>query len=97
MCDTDIKQSIDPNYPLTLEELKEYLRISEDTLKAYLSEGLGREGFKVGKSWRFMPLDVIVWLKDRHKRNYKASQNILSKNELKLIALKAKKAQQSNN
>lgn len=92
MCDTKV---IDPNYPLTRQELEEYLRISSDTLSDYLKEGLNRVGFKIGKGWRFLPFEVIQWLKDRHKRNYKTTKNSLSQNELKLIALKAIKAQRS--
>ena len=93
MCDTKL---IDPNFPMTFEELREYLRISKYTLQDYLAEGLGRQSaFKIGKGWRFMPLEVIEWLKDRHKRNYKTTKNSLSQNELKLIASKAIKAQKS--
>ena len=91
MCDT---KTIDPNYPITFEELREYLRVSKYTLQDYLAEGLGRQaGFKVGKEWRFMPLDVIEGLKDRHKRNFKTSKNILTKNKLQLIASRAIKAE----
>ncbi len=87
MCDT---KPIDTNYPMTFEELREYLRISKYTLHDYLAEGLGRQaGFKVGKEWRFMPLDVVEWLKDRHRKNHKVRQNILSQDELKIIARKA--------
>ncbi|OGW14689.1 MAG: hypothetical protein A3G93_04815 [Nitrospinae bacterium RIFCSPLOWO2_12_FULL_45_22] len=92
MCDT--RQPVDPNFPMTFEELKAYLRVSKYTLQDYLAEGLGMQaGFKIGKEWRFMPLDVIEWLKDRHRKNYKVKQNILSHNELQNIARRALKAQ----
>lgn len=89
MCET---KAIDPNYPITFEELQEYLRVSKYTLQDYLAEGLGRQaGLKVGKEWRFLPLEVIQWLKDRYIRNFKVTQNILSQNELQNIARRALK------
>ncbi len=87
---------IDPNQPMTLEELKRYLQASEDTLRGYLGEGMGRQsGFKVGKSWRFLPLDVVEWLKRRQKRNLKQKDGILCQRALKLIAQKALNAEKT--
>lgn len=92
MCDN---RQIDVNFPMTREEFQDYLRVSKYTLQDYLAEGLNRVGFKVGREYRFIPLDVVSWLKDRQKKNHKVGKNMLSKNELKLIALRGRKGKKS--
>jgi hypothetical protein len=62
------REPTDPFRPMNFEELCRYLKARPQTIRAYLAEGLGRVGFKVGKEWRFLPLDVIEWLKWRHRR-----------------------------
>jgi hypothetical protein len=53
---------------MTLEELCHYLKARPPTIRTYLAKGLKGVGFKVGKEWRFLPLDVIEWLKWRQRR-----------------------------
>jgi Helix-turn-helix domain len=59
---------IDPHRPMDFQELCRYLKASPPTIRAYLAEGLREVGFKVGKEWRFLPLEVIEWLKWRQRR-----------------------------
>jgi hypothetical protein len=53
---------------MTFEELCQYLKARPPTIRSYLAEGLKDVGFKVGKEWRFLPLDVVEWLKWRQQR-----------------------------
>src|SRR2546421_8489555 len=62
------QRPIDPYQPMTLEELCHYLKARPPTIRTYLAEGLKEVGFKVGKEWRFLPLEVIEWLKWRQWR-----------------------------
>ncbi len=51
-----------PN-PLTTPELCEYLRASKSTIDQYNREGMPR--FYVGKECRYIPSEVVDWLKRR--------------------------------
>ena len=62
------QRPIDPHRPMTFEELCQYLKARPPTIRSYLAEGLKDVGFKVGKEWRFLPLDVVEWLKWRQRR-----------------------------
>jgi hypothetical protein len=53
---------------MTFEELCQYLKPRSPTIRSYLAEGLKDVGFKVGKEWRFLPLDVVEWLKWQQRR-----------------------------
>jgi hypothetical protein len=53
---------------MDLEEICGYLKATPSTIRAYLTEGMTEVGFKVGKEWRFLPLDVVDWLKRRRQR-----------------------------
>jgi predicted site-specific integrase-resolvase len=53
---------------MDFEEVCDYLQASPSTIRSYLAEGMTEAGFKVGKEWRFLPLDLIDWLKRRQQR-----------------------------
>jgi hypothetical protein len=61
------QRPIDPNRPMDFDELCRYLKASRSTIRSYLAEGMTEVGFKVGKKWRFLPLEVIDWLKRRQQ------------------------------
>ena len=55
-----------PNRSMGIKELADWLGASRSTVAQYVREGLGEAaGFKVGKQWRLMPLEVVAWLRDR--------------------------------
>jgi hypothetical protein len=62
------QRPIDPHRPMTFQELCQYLRVRPPTIRTYMAERLREVGFKVGKEWRFLPLEVIEWLKWRQRR-----------------------------
>lgn len=49
---------------MTLQEVAEYLRLSEDTI--YKKAQAGEiPGFKIGKQWRFRRSEIDEWLKQQ--------------------------------
>jgi excisionase family DNA binding protein len=54
------------NEIMTLQEVAEYLKISERTLYGYAQKGL-LPGIKIGSAWRFRKGDVDSWLDDQKK------------------------------
>ncbi len=50
----------------TLQELSEYLKISEKTMYSYVQKGVV-PGIKIGTAWRFRKLDIENWLDEQRK------------------------------
>jgi excisionase family DNA binding protein len=51
---------------LTLQEVAEYLKLSERTVYGYTQKGL-LPGIKIGNSWRFRKTDIDAWLDAQRK------------------------------
>lgn len=59
---------------MTIEDLAEYLKISESTLYKLAREG-ALPGTKVGKHWRFHKEAVVEWLKSHPEMAKKRKTN----------------------
>lgn len=51
---------------LTLQEVAEYLKISDRTVYGYAQRGL-LPGIKVGSAWRFLRVDIDAWLEEQKR------------------------------
>ncbi len=51
---------------MTLQEVAEYLKLSERTIYGYAQKGLV-PGIKIGSSWRFRKDDLDAWLENQRK------------------------------
>lgn len=58
--------------PLNIKELQDFLGCVESTILQYNREGMPR--FWVGKEVRYVPEDVIGWLKERSLSRIHSSQ-----------------------
>lgn len=56
-----------PDQIMTIQEIAEYLKLTEKTTYRLASEGK-LPGFKVGGSWRFKKVDLEEWIE---KQKYK--------------------------
>jgi hypothetical protein len=61
------QRPVESNRRMDFEELCRYLKASRSTIRSYLADGMTEVGFKVGKKWRLLPLEVIGWLKRRQQ------------------------------
>ncbi len=51
---------------LTLQEVAEYLKLSERTVYGYTQKGL-LPGIKIGAAWRFRKTDIDAWLEQQRQ------------------------------
>lgn len=51
---------------MTLQELADYLKLSDRTIYGYAQKGL-LPGIKIGTSWRFRRTDVDYWLEKQRR------------------------------
>ena len=58
---TDLKNEL-----LTVAETCQYLKVSPRTLYRYIQDRR-LPGFKLGKGWRFVRVDLEQWLRDRSR------------------------------
>ena len=56
-----------PGSLMTLKEVAQYLRLSEDTVYKKANES-SIPSFKIGKQWRFRRNDIDEWLERQAKR-----------------------------
>jgi excisionase family DNA binding protein len=59
-----------PDQIMTIQEVAEYLKLTEKTAYRLASDGK-LPGFKVGGSWRFKKVDLEEWIE---KQKYKMEQ-----------------------
>lgn len=65
MTDTSSKPSQPPAILpklLTLDDIVEFTQVPKSTIYSMRSAGHGPSGFRIGKSLRFRPQDVEMWL-----------------------------------
>jgi excisionase family DNA binding protein len=56
-----------PDQIMTIQEVAEYLKLTEKTAYRLVSEGK-LPGFKVGGSWRFKKVDLEEWIEKQKSK-----------------------------
>jgi len=51
---------------MTLQEVAEYLKLSERTIYGYAQRGI-LPGIKIGSAWRFRKTDLDTWIEKQRK------------------------------
>ena len=63
---------------LTLQNVAEYLKISERTVYGYAQRGV-LPGIKVGTAWRFRKVDIDDWLEQQRRMTEKSTSKRMKK------------------
>ncbi|MCX7826514.1 MAG: helix-turn-helix domain-containing protein [Verrucomicrobiae bacterium] len=59
---------------MTLQEVAEYLKLSERTIYGYAQRGV-LPGIKIGSAWRFRKTDLDAWIENQRKLTEESTSN----------------------